>query len=51
MARPIDIVGLSASSATLALRTYAPRVRLPFRWHEADSVSGPAASFSRSEPR
>jgi CRP-like cAMP-binding protein len=40
--RPVDIVGLSTSSATLSLRTYAARIRLPYRWHDADSATGRA---------
>ncbi|MFL1376061.1 FAD-dependent oxidoreductase [Nocardiopsis protaetiae] len=40
--RPVDVVGLSTSAATLALRTYAARVRLPYLWHDADSATGRA---------
>ncbi|MFD6096100.1 FAD-dependent oxidoreductase [Nocardiopsis flavescens] len=38
--RPVDVVGHHMSSATLALRTYAARVRLPYAWHDADSPDG-----------
>lgn len=38
--RPVDLIGRPDSSATLALRTYAARVRLPYEWHDADAPDG-----------
>jgi thioredoxin reductase (NADPH) len=41
-ARGIEIVGSGLSAATLALRTYAARQRLPHLWLDADSMAGQA---------
>jgi thioredoxin reductase (NADPH) len=38
--RGIELVGHAMDSASLALRTYAARRRLPHLWFEADSVAG-----------
>jgi thioredoxin reductase (NADPH) len=38
--RGIELVGSAMDSASLALRTYAARRRLPHLWFEADSVAG-----------
>jgi thioredoxin reductase (NADPH) len=38
--RGLEIVGSGMSSASLALRTYAARLRLPHMWFDADSVEG-----------
>jgi thioredoxin reductase (NADPH) len=40
--RGLEIVGSGMSSASLALRTYAARLRLPHTWVDADSVEGEA---------
>jgi thioredoxin reductase (NADPH) len=40
--RGLEIVGSAMSSASLALRTYAARLRLPHKWFDADSVAGEA---------
>jgi thioredoxin reductase (NADPH) len=40
--RGLEIVGSEMSSASLALRTYAARLRLPHIWFDADSVAGDA---------
>jgi thioredoxin reductase (NADPH) len=39
-ARGIELVGSAMDSASLALRTYAARRRLPHLWFDADSVAG-----------
>jgi thioredoxin reductase (NADPH) len=38
--RGLELVGSAADSASLALRTYAARRRLPHLWFDADSVTG-----------
>jgi thioredoxin reductase (NADPH) len=40
--RGLELVGSAMDSASLALRTYAARRRLPHLWLEADSVAGQA---------
>jgi thioredoxin reductase (NADPH) len=42
VSRTLDIVGSGASAASLALRTYASRRRLPYRWFDTDSLPGRA---------
>src|SRR3954464_4066869 len=38
--RGLELVGSEMDSASLALRTYAARRRLPHLWFDADSVAG-----------
>jgi thioredoxin reductase (NADPH) len=40
--RGLELVGSAMDSASLALRTYAARRRLPHLWFDADSVAGQA---------
>ncbi len=40
--RGLELVGSAMDSATLALRTYAARRRLPHLWFDADTVAGQA---------
>jgi thioredoxin reductase (NADPH) len=40
--RGLELIGSGMSAASLALRTYAARRRLPHRWHDVDSVAGQA---------
>jgi thioredoxin reductase (NADPH) len=51
--RGLELVGSAMDSASLALRTYAARRRLPHLWFEADSVAGhsllKAASLTSSD--
>jgi thioredoxin reductase (NADPH) len=46
--RGIELVGSAMDSASLALRTYAARRRLPHLWFDADSVAGQALVASAS---
>ena len=46
--RGLELVGSAMDSATLALRTYAARRRLPHLWFDADAVAGQALMESAS---